>query len=736
MYEKSLRAGHDYAWEGKWQQALAAYEAALDEMPDDPLVHNHLGHAYFQLERFDRSLEAYTVASRLAPQDPAPLSRIAEIHERLGQRHAAADALYSMARVQQGRRDWTRAIEAIQRALVIYPDHAPARMALAELYTEVDQPRRAVKEYLRLARNFQRQGKVDQALEQCRRALDLDPRDLDTQALVKALENGDSVAGLGLSHSLVGDGASPADKAQAQALAELANIPFEDTPLVSADDGTPEAGSARPVLSGTQIGALVARAIDFQTRGLLDDAIRSYSTLLEAGVDRTAVRFTLGRLLQQRLRFEPAIVELKRAARDPVYRLGSHFALGECYKALGRMDDALDHFVQVLKTVDLETVGEEKARDLAPLYDALSDSYLAAGKPDRTLAFSNSLVEFLSSKGWEEKAREARQRLNSMSEEGISMSLAEFLAAPSVDTILNAMSLSQEYARQDSLAAAVEVCLGALEVAPTYVPLHLRLAEISTQRGRLDEAVAKYQAVAELCLVREETGQAIGVYRQMLRLKPLDVAARARLVDLLKSCGEIDQALEQYLTMADAYYELAQPDKAFETCSEALHLVSRASDEEVWSARLLRSMTEMHMRHGNWREALDLYGQQVSISPEDETVRLHLIDLNYKLGRAAEADKETVTMLEYYRSRGEEERGVALLEEAVRLQPQQMALRARLARSYLDAGLREDAIQQLDTLGELQLDAGLRKQAMATVRLIISLNPKNVAAYRQLLAQL
>ena len=77
-----------------------------------------------------------------------------------------------------------------------------------------------------------------------------------------------------------------------------------------------------------------------------------------------------------------------------------------------------------------------------------------------------------------------------------------------------------------------------------------------------------------------------------------------------------------------------------------------------------------------------------------------------------------------------------MLEEAVRLQPQQMALRARLARSYLDAGLREDAIQQLDTLGELQLDAGLRKQAMATVRLIISLNPKNVAAYRQLLAQL
>ena len=47
-----------------------------------------------------------------------------------------------------------------------------------------------------------------------------------------------------------------------------------------------------------------------------------------------------------------------------------------------------------------------------------------------------------------------------------------------------------------------------------------------------------------------------------------------------------------------------------------------------------------------------------------------------------------------------------------------------------------ESVRELDTLGELQLDAGLRKQAMATVRLIISLGPKNVDAYRELLARL
>jgi hypothetical protein len=70
------------------------------------------------------------------------------------------------------------------------------------------------------------------------------------------------------------------------------------------------------------------------------------------------------------------------------------------------------------------------------------------------------------------------------------------------------------------------------------------------------------------------------------------------------------------------------------------------------------------------------------------------------------------------------------------MQPRQMPLRARMARAFIDAGMNEDAIRELDALGELQLDAGLRKQAMATVRFIITLNPRNIEAYRELLAQL
>jgi tetratricopeptide (TPR) repeat protein len=744
VYEKAIREGLNHAWEGEWQKAVAAYKKALDELEGEPAVHNHLGLAYFELEKFDEALAAYTQASRLAPEDPAPLSRIADIHERLGQRHAAADACFSVASIYQHRQAWSQAIQAFQRATRLHPEHLAARLALAEIYADLDQPQRAAKEHLGLARVLQQQGRTDKALEQCNRALELDARNAEARALAEALQLRATTASRQDTPTPPppppAEGASPVDMARDLALEELAGIPFEDVQVGPAAEMSDFAAPAKdvqaPILSRPQIDALVAQAIDFQTRGLIDEAIGCYTRVIDAGVDRPAAHFNLGLLYQQRLRCEPAIDEFRKAVRHPQYELGSHFALGECYKALGRVDEALEHFVQALKIVDLGTVQREQADDLINLYDALADSYIAKGDREKGLTFANSLIEFLSSKGWEDKAREARQRLNSMSEEGVTMSLAEILAAPSANRILSAMSLSQEYLRRGALTAAAEVCYRAIHAAPVYLPLHLRLAEIFTQDGRVEDAVTKYQVVADLYLVREETRQAIGVYKRILRLMPMDVVVRSRLIDLLSSSGEIDQSLDQYLALADAYYQMAQVNKSLEKYTEALRLVPRASDEAVWRVRLLRKMADIQMRRANWHEAVDLYRQLVQAAPEDERARLNLIDLYYKLGRNREADQAVVSMIDYYQSQEDAERLLALLQEAVRLQPQQMALRARLARAYIDAGMRDEAIAELDALGELQLDAGLREQAMATVRFIISLKPKNLDAYRQLLAQL
>jgi tetratricopeptide (TPR) repeat protein len=742
-FEESINEGLSFAWDGEWEKARVAFERARTERPDDPEVHRHLGLALFELGQLDQALEAYTLASRLAPLDPVLLERIAACHELLGQRHAAADALFSLAKLHREQNNWTNAIEALKRVIHLHDGHLRARFALAEIYAEQGHSQRAISEYMGLARTYEARGQTEKALDQCRQALHLDVRHAEARALFEALQRGESVAEIGVVPEPRAGGASPADLAREEALQELASIPFDDASFeAGAEPGGPESMVA-PALAGVdvspdrrQIEALVADGVDYQSRGLVEDAIACYTQAIEAGMDRAAVHYCLGLLYQQRSRFKEAIAALLNAIHSPEYGLGSRFALGECYQAVGLLDDAANQFIEVIKSIDLSLARKEDTATLVRLYDVLADSYVAKGDRDRALEFVAAVIEFLSAPDWKDRAREARERLDGMADDGEALSLADVLVVPGSDAVVKALTKSREYADRGASTAAIEICYEALETAPTYLPLHLRLAEIFAQSGAVEDAISKYQMVAELHLAQEEPNQAIAVYQRMLRLRPLDIIIRSHLIDLLTSSGEIDQAMEEYVALADAYYDLAQVDKALETAGEALRLAPRATETKAWRLRCLRVMTDYEMRRANWRQAAELFHQMVSFAPEDERARLGLIDVNFKLGRVKEADRETMALIEYYREMGEPGRVLALLTEAVRMQPNEVPLRARLAQAYVDAGLREEAVRQLDALGELQLDAGRRKEAMATVRYIISLEPKDVDAYRQLLAQL
>lgn len=78
----------------------------------------------------------------------------------------------------------------------------------------------------------------------------------------------------------------------------------------------------------------------------------------------------------------------------------------------------------------------------------------------------------------------------------------------------------------------------------------------------------------------------------------------------------------------------------------------------------------------------------------------------------------------------------AVLEDEARERPDNIPLHTRLAQAYLDAGHVERALEHLDKLGDLQLEARRYDDAKATLRAIIALHPANVEVYQQLLDQL
>ncbi|MBN1975760.1 MAG: tetratricopeptide repeat protein [Anaerolineae bacterium] len=758
IFEEAAQAAANAAWDQDWEKSITEYKRALAEFPKDANALMGLGQAYYGAGQLKPALTAYQQASEVTPSDPVLLERIGQTREQLGEGKPAADAYMASAGQYLSQQQAAHlALDRWKDAVRACPDCVQAHAKLLQYYQENGQIKEAVNECMALAHIYQDCGQIDYATQICQHALKLSPRDTGLLRTYDTLRYSEQAAAEpeaskgapGLFESF-GESVdldftapeaetaeirgSPVAIARQKALTDLAESFFEDEDSV--EIAPPPAGDQVRQLSKAETDGLLGRAIDLQTRGEVDQAIDAYEQVVAAGIDQPAVHFNLGLLYQEKLRFDAAISQFERSIAYSDYALGSHFALGECHRAKGRIDEALEHFIEVLKIVDLATVERDQADDLIQLYEHLTDGYVAKGDRDQALEFTNSLVTFLSEQGWEDKVFQARQRLDTLAEEGPTLSLAEMLATSGAEDILESVALAQEYTKRSMFYAALEECYSTLRRAPTYLPTHRQLGQVLLAMGKVEEAVAKFVAIAHTYLAHGNVGRAVGMYNRVLKLAPMDTTVRAKLIDILVSHGKIEEALDHYLVLAESYYNQAQMDRAREVYQEALRLAPRGDPGRRWPVRILHKIGDIDMQRVDWKRAVGIYEQIRKVAPDDERARLTLMGLYHRLGRPELAIAEMDDLLKSHRERGRMERVFTILEDAVNERPDDIPLRTRLAQVHLDAGNVDQALLHLDKLGDLQMNAGRTEDAKATIRAIIALNPPNVDAYKQLLAQI
>jgi tetratricopeptide (TPR) repeat protein len=215
----------------------------------------------------------------------------------------------------------------------------------------------------------------------------------------------------------------------------------------------------------------------------------------------------------------------------------------------------------------------------------------------------------------------------------------------------------------------------------------------------------------------------------------MDVTVRAKLIELYINHQNTEQALEQYLTLADSYYQLAQVDRALEKYNEALRLTASSPNALTWKADILSRMGDIYSQRFDWARATTAFEDLLKINPQDERTQRQLIDLYYKQNKVNQAAKTLDGLLAVYQ-RYNPLKALELLKELTSLYPDDMFLRQRLAVAFAQNGMTREAIKEYDTLGEMQLENGLRSQAMQTIQAIINLGPDDLEGYRRLLTQI
>lgn len=762
LFQKAMNQGHSAAWDQQWDRAASFYRQALEEKPNHPQALINLGLALFQLQEFDESLQCYKRAAQISPEDPIPLENIAILYERMGELDLSSRASLQAAELYIKNRDITKALENWQRVLRDDPENLQAHSRLALVYERTGKNQQAVSSYLAVASLLQRRGETGKAQQVLQRALKLipnHPEAVHALALINAGQQlppperprgGTAPYRMSQVRQLEApqnkenqDNGDPISQARQKALTTLAAILFDVTDEEEAGDQQRQdisailrgARTAAQNFDSTRVVLHLNQMVDAQTNKQYAQAAEELERAIEAGLDHAAAFFNLGYLQAQIGRQEEAVASLQQALRNPTFTLAAHLLLGSLYQQMNRVREAALEFLEALKIADSQVVDPQFADDLRQLYEPIIETYRQETSEQELSRLCRSISELLLRADWIENLQRARKQLPGRGSR-FPVPLAEILTEASSSQMLEAIGKIFELSEQGQLYTAMEEAFFALEQAPNYLPLHTYIGDLLLKENHLAEAVAKYIVVARTYKSRGEIHRAVDLYRKVTQLAPMDLNARKRLIELLVARDQLEEAVQEYIHLAEVYYNLADLEMARKTYKEALRLAQQPRVDRQWRVKILHLMADIDLQSLEWRQALRIFEQIRTLKPDDEPSRLSLIELNYRLGQEQAALAEVDNYINYLVGVHRADQAVVFLEKLVSDYPQHNALRSRLGDAYRLNGRKADALRVYDELGEACLEAGDRAGAIGAVEAILALNPDNKNDYLSLLSQL
>jgi tetratricopeptide (TPR) repeat protein len=759
IFQKAMNDGHSAAWDQEWDKAVAAYRQALQEFPDHPKALNSLGLAFYQLGNFEEALHAYMRVTKLSPEDPSPMEKVAELAERMGDLKTAAEAALRAGDLYFKQRDAEKALENWVRVTNVNPENVIAHSRLAQVHEKLGHVQQAVTEYLAIASIIQRAGNLEKTKEMVSKALSILPSSIEAKQADSLLKAGQLLpkplrgkGGTGpirmaqvknLQKPKISSGLDPVAEARQKALTQLAELLFEfsdDSPSAQEKKGLSAIMKGTGGLSlqqseQTKVVMHLGLAIDAQTKGNENQAAEEFEGALDAGFTHASLYFALGLLRFKGERFESAQRFLQNSVKHHDYALGTRLLLGQLLVGKSRFNEAALEYLEALKLADSATVPAEKADEVSQQYEPLIEAHENQQDETTLRKACENINSLLMRPDWREQLHKMRDQMPK--QEGDMLApLADVILQAQSSSVLESMNRINQLARMGSLRSAMDEAYYAVQHAPTYLPLHMLMGDLLVQEKHETDAIMKYNIVAHAYSVRGEAAQAVKILRRILQLAPMDIGARNRLVDQLIARGQVDDAIREYLELAAIFYRLADLDMARKTYTTALRVVQQGNADREWNAHILQRMADIDLQRLDWKQALRVYEQVRTIAPDNTAARKQLVELNLRMAQTDKAMNELDNYITHLESQNKVDIAVLFLEDLLNEHPNEPLLKRIYAMQLHHAGRMDEAISLLDTLGEELMQRGNKQEALEVINQIVMMNPPNLEEYQKLLFQM
>ncbi|MBI1783645.1 tetratricopeptide repeat protein [Candidatus Sumerlaeota bacterium] len=288
---------------------------------------------------------------------------------------------------------------------------------------------------------------------------------------------------------------------------------------------------------------------------------------------------------------------------------------------------------------------------------------------------------------------------------------------------------------------AAEAMLGrAAKIDRTDPGIKTDMAEILERAGRTEDAVRLWREVAQTHRAAENSEQTLIAARQMLRLDPANVEAKAMLAEALEATGETREALELW---KESVATLLQRDANSGPALKVLeHILTLAPDDMMMIAQTAQLKFRV-LGADKAKPAFDLWIEKarrtldpkllllalqssVEAYPKEIAWRSHLAELLIAREQSAEAIPHLESLLAAYKLLGKEDGDYRrILDQLVALCPDRLDLRVEWADALAKGGEVKRALEIFDEIARQYLARGDQEHGLQLLQRSLKYQPEN-----------
>lgn len=443
----------------------------------------------------------------------------------------------------------------------------------------------------------------------------------------------------------------------------------------------------------------------------------------------------------------PATEECLRVIDMAPQYLDIHQVLCEIYVRQGKIEQAITKYAILIETY----MANGRADDAVSTYRRILQL-----EPNN-LTYRVRLIALLSAQGDKEEllrertlAAESYLKLGYMDRALTELEQALQESPTSVPTRLNYALALQKLGRAQQATAEYQ---RVLQVDPTNLIALVRwhvamITGTSSTRSTALEVLSRVrwqlrgEGLKHYDFVVREYTQASETY-------PNNADVRFSLGQIHQQAGYFDQAIDAYqMAMRDSSYEVlarcstaqclltqGKPEATIQQLEQALQAVRRSGsgvDPSIWAARpreegeehqapeveISLLLAKIYGRVGKQEQMQAILRQVKQHTSHQDEVSSALAEISARRGDMNSALDEYADLVQHYRSKRQADNALSVLNEMVRIAPQDPRPHEQLGDIYINRGMIDEGISELRLLADIYLRRNQLEQASETLRRI------------------